>query len=731
MRKIMPLLVVVIFLISGFVTIGNAETTEKQEFEEIKIEKIFSNIQIEKKEEYLTIEFSQANSYLIETGKPVLPTYEQTFTFPLNTKIKNIEVKQSNIQKTFLENELKTAPAPQITNNIQSEKKNYEKIELPTIYPEKNFEYTIGRGIDNDERCLFLKITVYPVKYHSYEKNLEWAENIEINVEYEKPKITTSFEDDYSFVIITPGEYFPELTDLLDHKNSRGISTKVVVLTEIYNSVYFPTQGRDEIEEIKYFIKNAYDNWGTTDVMLVGGSEAFPAREAHILTFEEDDEIFLTDLYYADLYDENNNFQTWDTNENDVFAEYDWEDNFDEMDLYPDVRIGRIACINSEQVETVVEKIINYENSEPWASNWFNNIMVIGGDTFPNENDEGPDIDEGEFVNQAVLDIMDGFLADKIWYSNGRLGGFNPTGVETINDGFHEGRGFVHWSGHGAPNVWTTYPHNGNRQTLPSPLGKYTNSYISNLENSEKLPIAINGGCSLGKYNANENCFAWAYLSNPEGGGIASTGCTGLGWIYGGEYASENLVEGMAVDMFQAYKDGALTFGIMWSDAINGYIYGNMNSGDHKTLLEWQPFGDPTLQIQKESKPPLKPETPSGENEGAVGQEYTYSTVTTDPEGDDIYYRFDWGDGTYSEWLGPYDSGEICDDGKKTWDSRGSYDVRVQARDTNGKISEWSESKPVTMPINNDFRGFYWLNNLLEKMPLLKLFFEFLQDIIF
>ena len=33
--------------------------------------------------------------------------------------------------------------------------------------------------------------------------------------------------------------------------------------------------------------------------------------------------------------------------------------------------------------------------------------------------------------------------------------------------------------------------------------------------------------------------------------------------------------------------------------------------------------------------------------------------ASTNPDGDNIFYLFDWGDDTNSGWIGPYKSGEI------------------------------------------------------------------------
>ena len=55
---------------------------------------------------------------------------------------------------------------------------------------------------------------------------------------------------------------------------------------------------------------------------------------------------------------------------------------------------------------------------------------------------------------------------------------------------------------------------------------------------------------------------------------------------------------------------------------------------------------------------PNTPSQPSGPASGLPSTSYTYSTSTTDPEGDQVKYGWDWnGDGTVDEWSGLVNSG--------------------------------------------------------------------------
>jgi len=120
--------------------------------------------------------------------------------------------------------------------------------------------------------------------------------------------------------------------------------------------------------------------------------------------------------------------------------------------------------------------------------------------------------------------------------------------------------------------------------------------------------------------------------------------------------------------------------------------------------------------------PPNKPAKPSGTLNGKINVEYSYTSSTTDPDSDQVSYLFDWGDGTNSSWLGPYASGAIVT-AKHTWTVKGSYSIKVKAKDTSGAVSDWSDSLGVSMPANqNALRStlLYFLEWLLHQFPLLE-----------
>ena len=113
----------------------------------------------------------------------------------------------------------------------------------------------------------------------------------------------------------------------------------------------------------------------------------------------------------------------------------------------------------------------------------------------------------------------------------------------------------------------------------------------------------------------------------------------------------------------------------------------------------------------------LVPTTPSlsGPSSGIAGQPYEYTATTIYDVNPPLYYRFDWGDGTFTDWLGRYDSGEPCV-ASHTWKEKETYDIKVKARDVDGWESEWSDPLSVTMPKNKHYINTLFLN-LLENHP--------------
>ncbi|KAA0003224.1 MAG: peptidase C25, partial [Thermoplasmata archaeon] len=395
----------------------------------------------------------------------------------------------------------------------------------------------------------------------------------------------------------------------------------------VYGGSYFTPQGRDDAEKIKYFIKNAIEQWGIKYVMLVGGLTSLISGQewyipvVYVHNEDTSEPQYISDLYYADIYDADGNFSSWDTNGNGVYGEWRMTGK-DKIDGYPDVYVGRLACRNVKEVETVVNKIITYE-STPADPSWFKRLVLAGGDTF---NDiSGHNFLEGEVATQQTADYLSdkGFEPIKLWWSLGNLK--QPNVVDEIS----KGAGFLHFSGHGSPGMWMA------KDFTQDPHGKYILGldvyHMPLLSNDGKYPVTVIGGCHNSMFNATlmgstigciksltgsltwywmpiPESFGWWIVKAQNGGAIASFGCTGLGYGTIGDSNDDGipdciqyLLGWLEVHFFAQYgQENVDILGEMWGNAITGYV--NLfppmdDKTDLKTIEEWAFLGDPSLKI--------------------------------------------------------------------------------------------------------------------------------------
>lgn len=638
------------------------------------------------------LEIQQCDSVNTKSNSYVVPIKKLQYLYPQGTMIDSINIKPTHISSQILDFALEKTPTAQLLSNTDFEISNQQEI---TQSINQWYSADIGQGmISSTQRGIIVSIELYPAIYNQETQELTSAHNFQIQIAtHQESRQQTSTKENYDLLILSADQYIDTLQTFKTHKETIEISTKIVSISEIETSVYFPSQGRDKVERIKYFIKNAIETWDITNLLIVGGSDSFPARTTHIKVSNDDREEFLSDLYYADIYDGEGNFSSWDSNNNNVFCEYNWGSSDDEIDFYPDVHFGRLPVIDESQLEDVIDKIITYEESNAYTQEWFKTIIYAGGDTFPGDDDQ---IDEGEYTNQAIMDVMDGYEADLYWASNGKLEGIAPAGVTKLKNGLNRGAGFVDMSGHGNTRSWATHPHENPSQWLPQPTMGFLVSHAESLSN-EELSIVITGACSVAKYDEEPDNFCWAFVKNPDGGAIACFGCSALGYGYSGSYVTQGLIGAFEVGIFEAYKNyQAYTIGELLSITINNYIFSNMDEADVKMVTEYHLFGDPSIQIADETFPPITPDAPSGPDSGSVGIRYHFSTSTTDPENNQISYQFDWGDGEISDWTRYYPQSQSVSE-SHYWQNEGQYSVKVRARDTKGLVSNWSSASLLSI----------------------------------
>ena len=636
MKKILPIIITGIVVLSGLgaANILNDDTLQQPIMEHVS----FSNeITFEEEDGYLQVNCEGIDKYVEDTGKPRLPVSIHTFEFSPDVKLEDITcVPTVAYQQTLTQ---KIAPVTQAvplsemgtsesTSEFVEDADVYESSEL---YPTDWSTYSIRCGLNTQgEPTTFVIVEVYPMRYAPTDNTLYTLESIDIHIDFEEPEIPveTAALDTYDLVIIAPEEFSSYLQPLIDHKNSYGVKTFLKTTEEIYNEY----DGRDQPEQIKYFIMDAEQTMEINYVLLVGGLKSFyfakdkddinqgssawyvPARYINVRGMDADPYGALSDLYYADLYRYNEEtetweFEDWDSDGNGIFAQWKWIAD-DELDLVPDVYVGRLACRNTKEVQIVVDKIITYESTSPDEKSWYSRMVGIAGRTFA--------IEEGQPDGEIVCDLSFEYMGDlveeqvKLYVSNEDSGGPLPVSDDIVA-AFEEGAGYINFEGHGFPPGWNTHWTEGEDWTGGIKLHDFLR-----FSNGDKLPVVIIGGCHNGLFNItvlrallfhfivkNEQCYwahdyptpecmSWRLISKANGGAIAATGCTGYG--FGGNTAVTFSAE-LEVNFFYLIgQEGATTLGWAHQGGISKYITENiMVKRAVHCITVYQLFGDPSL----------------------------------------------------------------------------------------------------------------------------------------
>ena len=189
------------------------------------------------------------------------------------------------------------------------------------------------------------------------------------------------------------------------------------------------------------------------------------------------------------------------------------------------------------------------------------------------------------------------------------------------------------------------------------------------------------------------------------------TESTGVYWKLGG--GSWNFVEMESIGNDE-YK------GVIPFQQNGSVVYYYIHAEDYSGRSENHPYIGESMAYSfttySENRPPVEP-TINGQTNGKVGEKYTYCiSPIVDPDGDDLYVYWEWGDGETSGWLGPYQSGqEICE--SHSWDTAGTYTIMAKLKDDFGAESGWGELS-VTMTKSRVMSTLFF--KLLERLQIRK-----------
>jgi hypothetical protein len=123
---------------------------------------------------------------------------------------------------------------------------------------------------------------------------------------------------------------------------------------------------------------------------------------------------------------------------------------------------------------------------------------------------------------------------------------------------------------------------------------------------------------------------------------------------------------------------------IFWEEGTYNIRVRAKNSHDLKSI--WSDY----LTIEVIGPPEINTDISS-----LIGTEHQAFIMTTSNLKPPVQYRWDWGDGTKTDWLGPFILGETCRTSHQ-WKAPGVYDVRVQIKNRLGE-GDWSPPQTVHM----------------------------------
>ena len=184
MRKILSLVIVGILILSG---LGAVALDDKKNTCETSELMNFSEPMIKQNGQYITINLKEATSNSIEPGKPILPKYSKTYTFPFGTSITNVEVSFPETIEQEITKLILPAPEPQIVTttykpNLVTTPEISESYLSIDIHPASRCSYRIGSGLKDGEHVIFLTVHLYPVQYSPSSNMIYYSRNAIIDL---------------------------------------------------------------------------------------------------------------------------------------------------------------------------------------------------------------------------------------------------------------------------------------------------------------------------------------------------------------------------------------------------------------------------------------------------------------------------------------------------------------------------------------------------------------------
>ncbi|MCX7846468.1 MAG: C25 family cysteine peptidase [bacterium] len=335
------------------------------------------------------------------------------------------------------------------------------------------------------------------------------------------------------YLIITAQGLSNAFASLAAHREARGLRCAIETVESIANSY----AGADIQQKIRACISNYVANRATTFVVLGGDDTIVPDRDCYAYCEGETELAMPTDLYYSDLNG------TWNADGDTRYGE-----TTDEVDMAPDVIVGRIPVRTAQQAADYITKVVAFENNRPRGL--MEKMCIVGtetwntytgtarpADTLSDGHPEfraanHPYVSDAEIWSRRMYrDVITQYWrATELKYFFDTLTSWDTSvagdylqTAANLQGKLSAGWGHVFFSDHGYESGWS----------LES--GNYTTADASTLNN--RVVLVYTDACLTGHFDgAPEPCFSEAILRNPVGGALVYLGCSRYGWGEPGSY---------------------------------------------------------------------------------------------------------------------------------------------------------------------------------------------------
>jgi Ca2+-binding RTX toxin-like protein len=376
---------------------------------------------------------------------------------------------------------------------------------------------------------------------------------------------TLPFDGSYEYVIVTSSSLVDEFQPLITHKMSKGLTAAIVTMEDIYNR-FDGNENGDQADRLRDFVQSAVADWGTQYLLLGGDIEHVPYRSVYAPGSGPDGHI-PTDMYFACIDG------SWNGDGDALWGESNDGNWGGDIDLMPDLAVGRAPVSTGQEAINFVNKVIHYETiAHP---NALQALFV------------GEQLDASTWASN---------YKETIWNSE------FPTDSWTVTE-LYERDGW--WSGSDLIRELNKSPHIVNHfgHANPTYNAKLVNSDVDALTNDFTY-FMYSMGCCSGAFD-NSDAIAEHHLFT-ENGAVGAVMNSRYGWYYiGGSMGLSSLYD-------QEYWDAVFDENILsMGDANNDSKIDNLryvgSDGHYRWLHQGITlFGDPQTEFYLPPPPPAE-----------------------------------------------------------------------------------------------------------------------------